>query len=450
MKWKYLFFALFFIHQANAQFKIAAATEFVMTGNALLTLQNFSFTNDGIFEASNGEVRFTGRTNTGITGIGSTRFDRLQIDKTNTSVLFLLQNIKVVTQIDFSAGNIDLQDFTIDLGATGKLIGEKPTSRIQGGGFDLGTVIASAQLNSPLQSNPGNLGFIISSTKNLGLVTIRRGHQFQTNSSATGSSIERYYDVEATTNSNLDATIRVNYFDEELNAIDESKLSIFHRVDATTWIDQGFSFRNTAVNFVEQESIAALGRITLSNTGNILPLIFSEFRSECAGTDVVFTWKTLLERNSSHFEIEGSEDNITWNVLGRESSSGNSSNEKSYSVTVNAAGNKTFRIAHYSTDRSVQYSKIITAACDGQDRINAWPNPARDNVFLDIESSSQSNAFIELYDGKGSRLLFRQSALLAGRNRININISSLPKGVYHLHVMWQNGAQKKNLTLLRQ
>jgi hypothetical protein len=48
-------------------------------------------------------------------------------------------------------------------------------------------------------SNPANLGIFITSDKNLGNVTIRRGHQSQPNISGSGNSILRYYDILRTT-----------------------------------------------------------------------------------------------------------------------------------------------------------------------------------------------------------------------------------------------------------
>ncbi len=96
------------------------------------------------------------------------------------------------------------------MGSTGLLLGESDNSRIVGSAG--GEVLFVAALNAPAGVNPGNLGAWISSSKNLGSVTIRRGHKAL--SLPGGNSILRYFTISPSNNSGLAATLRFGYFDQ--------------------------------------------------------------------------------------------------------------------------------------------------------------------------------------------------------------------------------------------
>ena len=149
----------------------------------------------------------------------------------------------------------------LNLGTTGLVNGETETSRI----FTLGNgyVQVINSLNMPVSANPGNLGAIISSNKNLGSVTIRRGHLAQANVSGTTPGIRRYYDILPDNDNGLKATLRFQYFDAELNGLNESTLELWKQ-GRRNWTNEGFTSRSAVNNYVEKTNISALSRWTLS------------------------------------------------------------------------------------------------------------------------------------------------------------------------------------------
>jgi len=161
---------------------------------------------------------------------------------------------------------LDLNNSVLNLGTTGTVNGEMETSRIFTFGNGYTQVINS--LNMPVSANPGNLGAIISSTKNLGSVTIRRGHLAQANVSGTTPGIRRYFDILPDNDNGLKATLRFQYFDAELNGLDEATLELWKQ-GKRNWTNEGFTSRSTVNNFVEKTNINALSRWTLA--GNPAP-----------------------------------------------------------------------------------------------------------------------------------------------------------------------------------
>jgi Secretion system C-terminal sorting domain len=114
--------------------------------------------------------------------------------------------------------------------------------------------------------NPGNLGAVITSAQNLGSTTIRRGHIAASNVVASKPSINRYFDITPTNNTGLNATLRFNYFDAELNGRTEAWLGLWRSNDnGNTWTGAGFGTRDAVANFVQQTGINSFSRWTLSD-----------------------------------------------------------------------------------------------------------------------------------------------------------------------------------------
>src|SRR4030095_7049395 len=254
---------LLWTYTLSAQLTITPGAQFSIFSDTKLTLQNTDLINNGNFlVATTSPVSFTGDASSFIAGDQVIRFFKLEINKTGNQSVFLRKVISAGSEVLFTAGFLDLNGFDFDLETTGRLVNENENSRVIG--VNGGQVISTAVLNGPLLQNPGNLGAIISSTQNLGNTIIKRGHQSQSGAGLT-SSILRYYDITPANNGNLDASLQVNYFDGELNGLDENTLVFFKTDDGVNWINQGFNSRSAATNFMRKDGVRSFSRWTLSN-----------------------------------------------------------------------------------------------------------------------------------------------------------------------------------------
>src|SRR5688572_2916698 len=217
--------------------------------NAFIVLDNVHVVNNGSFvqAVGNGSTKFIGNTDVNISGSSIITFDKLNIDKTTGSKAVLQQNANVAGQVSFTSGLLDLNNSVLNLGTTGTLLGETETSRI----FSIGNgyVQVINVLNMPVSANPGNLGAIISSNKNLGSVTIKRGHLAPANVSGSNPGIRRYYDIVPANDNGLKATLRFQYFDAELNGLDESTLELW-KENKKNWTKVGYTSRSAVNNYV--------------------------------------------------------------------------------------------------------------------------------------------------------------------------------------------------------
>lgn len=450
MKEKILFLLLLFCtYTLSAQLTITPGAQFSIFSDTKLTLQNTDLINNGNFlVATTSAISITGDASSFIGGDEAVRFFKLEINKTRNQSVLLQKTISAGNSVSFISGFLNLNGFDLDLETTGHLDGESEDRRIIGPNG--GNVVFSTNLNTPTNSNPANLGIFITSNQNLGNVIIKRGHQSQ-NGSGLGTSILRYYDINPVNNTNLNGTLRFNYFNEELNGLDKNSLIFFESPDAINWTNLGFTSRDMVDNFVEKTSINNFGRFTLFNDNNPLAVHFISFNANCEGDKVLLKWKTAQEQNSSRFDIERSVDGIRWTVIGNVPASNNSNTEIGYYFTDNnPPQNGFYRIAEYDLDGRVQYSNIVRSLCNTTDLFKLWPNPVHEMVFINILSNSESQAMIKIFDSKGALVKEQKSTLLQGNNQLGIDMRSLSNGIYSLSVNWNNGQMKKTVQVLKQ
>src|SRR6187549_439932 len=266
-KYLILYKLLFLSLGGYSQLTITSGTQWNTTGNTTVVLQNMDLVNDGSISAGTGSFKFTGTQTSMINGSSMPLFSIIEISKTNNAKVLLGRNISIGSSINFISGQLDLNNNNILMTPVANIAGESENNRIIGpnGGF----VEITQNMNAPASVNAGNLGATISSNANLGSVTIRRGHLLQ---SGTGlaNSIHRYYLITPTNNSKLNSTLRLRYFDAELNGQTETSLVIYQsNNNGTDWSNLSKSSNNTNANYVEKTGVAYLTLQTLANNNAV-------------------------------------------------------------------------------------------------------------------------------------------------------------------------------------
>jgi len=287
------------------QLTISSGTQWINNGNATVVLQNMDLVNNGSISAGTGSFKFTGTQNSTISGSSMPLFSILEISKTNNAKVLLGRNISVGSSINFISGQLDLNNNNILMASAANISGESENNRIIGptGGF----VEITQNMNAPASVNAGNLGATISSSANLGSVTIRRGHLPQIGTGLI-TGIQRYYSILPQNNGNLNATLRLRYFDSELNGQNENVLVIYKSDDnGVNWNNMSQTTRNTNADYVEKTGISNLALQTLANDAAIAAdgvtgLVFTGQRKKA--TEVTLKWTSQTETNMSGYQIQ--------------------------------------------------------------------------------------------------------------------------------------------------
>ena len=159
----------------------------------------------------------------------------------------------------------------------------------------------------------------------------------------------------------------------------------------------------------------------------VLPVtMLSPFTARLQDDSVLLQWQTAEEIQNEGFTISRSKDGINWSVL----------------QSIQPSHNKKYVAIDHHPIEGLSYYKLTQKDLDGQTtdmgtvsiqyqqfhRPNVYPNPSHDLLHIAFAKKGRTQDLtLHLYDNLG-RLLLTQ------KNDTQLNISTLPKGSYHLAI----------------
>ena len=202
--------------------------------------------------------------------------------QTNSYLLLALLTIGLVTATQTYAQTFTVQNGatisvqnggTIDLGSTTTLA--ESGGRVTGNG----QMKAVRTLNASSGQDLAGLGAVITSGQDLGQTTVIRSHSEQ--SVGDRKSVKRYYDINPTTNNNLDATLAFSYADADLNSLPEDDLTLFRSDDGgSSYTATGYDSRDALTNTITLTDIDSFARFSAA-----VPDLFDYGSLALNGTD---------------------------------------------------------------------------------------------------------------------------------------------------------------------
>jgi Secretion system C-terminal sorting domain len=413
-----------------------------------------SGTGPAISFAPGSKLIFTGNADNIING--HIDFLNIEIDKEGAHQVGLQEYTgEVQGQLVFTSGMFNLNNQTLRLGNTGALINENENSRIIGSTG--GVVQTTLTLNQPSNVNPGNIGAAITSAKNLGEVVISR--TYMDPYPVPSNSIERYYTINFTdpaNDDNLDATLRLSYFDAELNSTDETKLVHWKREDLSgTWMQQGPTAnitRNTGEDWVQLTHIGSLSNWTLAEGSATLPVEFTFINVACDDNAAIISWQTATEINTNHFEVQRSLNGRDWTTIASQRAAGQSSTLQDYSYTDRApvSAKVFYRILSVDTDGQKKYTEVKSSPCGSTENWQVWPNPVQQQLYIRLTTEGAYKTSIQLFDNKGTLVRQWQKNLVRGINQFTVDMQSLAAGTYHLIITPSDNTEQKSAEIIKQ
>jgi hypothetical protein len=180
-----------------------------------------------------------------------------------------------------------------------------------------------------------------------------------------------------------------------------------------------------------------------------LPATLAAFQAKAVQNNVNISWKTITEENASHFEIEYSQDGVSFDKVNKTLAAGNSTDPRSYAWThANvAAGKAYYRLKTVDKNGSAAFSDIIvvTMSADKNLSLSIYPNPATEKIFIKQHSATAN----ETYQVRSmSGILVMQKTFTAGSAQNSIDVSALSQGSYLLVRI--NGSQQEMVKFIKQ
>lgn len=168
--------------------------------------------------------------------------------------------------------------------------------------------------------------------------------------------------------------------------------------------------------------------------GSPLPLDFISFSAVASGNDVLLTWQTENEVNTSHFEIEWSRNGQDFIKTGVETSANTSGRHQyRYLHLSPGEGRLYYRLKQVDRNNGFKYSNTAMVTLNNMQKTLLYPNPANDLVTLKNINPADIS-FVQLLDVQG-----RQMMQLHVTTGLQYDISGLSNGSYLLRVQKKDG-----------
>ncbi len=172
---------------------------------------------------------------------------------------------------------------------------------------------------------------------------------------------------------------------------------------------------------------------------SILPIKFLSFTAVNKNEGVAMAWEVSPDVTNKSFIVQYSSDGKTFSNLVTIPFANNKTTY-GYTYTQNFSGTYYFRIVGVDVNNVLTYTGIkkIDKADYNQAEIQVSPNPATELLTLKLRAPKQTNAYIRIFDLRGSEVMHFTKNINTSQTMVPINISSLQAGLYIVQVNYGN------------
>jgi hypothetical protein len=188
--------------------------------------------------------------------------------------------------------------------------------------------------------------------------------------------------------------------------------------------------------------------IKVINCGILLNANFSHFKGQLINKNSFLSWSTQGEQNMHKFEIEKSNDGMTFNMFA--SVIARNTPEAWYNFTdPELITNKTYyRIKMIDNDGLFKYSNVVLLSPDLRFEVRPLKNPFMNTISAEVIIPDDGKLNLNLFNDKGQLIKTTQMDAKKGINITTMeNITALD-GMYFLSVSYKNETIKTKLVKL--
>ncbi len=186
---------------------------------------------------------------------------------------------------------------------------------------------------------------------------------------------------------------------------------------------------------------------------SVLPLSWLKINAKpINNTSVLVGWSVATETTTSFYTIERSYDGLAYKEAGMVKATGNTGlllyNFIDNNVT--AAGSTTiyYRVKQTSFDGANSYSPVVPVSWQKGESIKVSPNPARDNIWLQISSATDEQTTIRITNSEGKQLMVVSALIPAGSSSRLLPMARYSAGIYYIVV--ENKKAKQSFKVVKE
>ena len=182
----------------------------------------------------------------------------------------------------------------------------------------------------------------------------------------------------------------------------------------------------------------------------VMPVTLLDFTGQKQDNRNLLQWRTATEQNNRGFELQRSANGIDFSSIAFEptkaGSGGNSTAllSYSYSDTKPFIGNNYYRLKQIDFDGKATLSNVVLIKGSKSNELMLsaiYPNPASKTLHVVINAPASQTAQLLITDLAGRSVQQQTINLQPGDNNLDVNVSTLAKGVYILKVVCADGCE---------
>lgn len=174
-------------------------------------------------------------------------------------------------------------------------------------------------------------------------------------------------------------------------------------------------------------------------TGNALPIVLSAFDAKDIDGDVMLTWTTSSEINSSHFSVEWGTDGRSFSGLEQIEAEGNSTQNINYRYIHSnpSTGVNFYRLKQVDLDGSYEYSEVksIRLSLDTDGGVIVYPTAVEQMLNIEVPTVDGEMS-IEIVDLGGNSIF--NSTLVPTELVETVDMGQYASGMYIIRVNYNN------------
>ena len=369
----------------------------------------------GSFICKKGKIFFSDSLdNQKIHGFGKFEIGQIVLDK-KSSYLKINSDLILTDTLFIKHGKLELNS-EMKLKSQGYIKGETSESPI----FGMGKICLTETIKGGVYDNIKGLGLTLITSSPLGETLIER--EFKESLFIKGRGINRVYTIEPSLTSDLDVTMRFNYFNSELNDNLEDDLTLFKSSDfGNTWKKVGGNV-NKLNNSITLKNITTFSKWTAGTPNlNVLAVKLISFDALRKNDgSILIDWKVLTEFKTKAYQINYSFNGFDYDSL----TTCHALNIVDYDFTWHNAPNQTifFELVEIESDKTM----------NSLDTTLVYPLIGREPQVWISENKIHTRFFptgtINIFNIRG-KLISHDS----------FDISKLPCGAYYIELLNEIG-----------
>lgn len=184
----------------------------------------------------------------------------------------------------------------------------------------------------------------------------------------------------------------------------------------------------------------------------ILPIKLLKFSAEQIKSGNLLKWTTATEVNNDYFVVESSIDMVNFKEIGRVDGAGNSNNVLNYQFVDYTTFEKViyYRLKQVDFDGVYTFSEIVAVKKTNEGEVNIYPNPAKEVLFLDINSKEEAVYTVRYVNVLGA-IVQEKIIVGAGSNTYQLaEFKQLNSGIYFVQLINENNEVIKYQKIVKQ